>query len=924
MSEAAARWARIGALFDELVELAPDERTRRIEAIARTDATLADEVRSLLAADHDATDMLDGDARALLSDALAARTDAMPGDGRVGAWRLLRQIGQGGMGVVYLGERTDGAYEQQVAVKLLKRGMDTHAILRRFLQERRILARLNHPHIVSLLDGGMSADGRPFYVMEHVDGQAITDYAMQHKLDVRARVGLLALVAEAVAYAHTQLVVHRDLKPSNVVVDVNGAPRVLDFGIAKLIEESGEQTRTRTGMRVLSPAYAAPEQILGEPIGTATDVYALGLMLCELLVGELPQRRHVTTFEQLARDVSTVVTERASMLAARLSSAEVVALYGAEADARRLARSIGGDIDVIIATALKREPERRYATAAAFAEDLRRWLDGRPINARADSTAYRLAKFVRRHQVGVAASLLIALSLIVGLGVALYQTNAARQQAALAQRQAERAERVKAFLIAVFKQNDPALAKGKSLSAAEILSRGRATLDTSLADDPQTRGELLTAIAQIQGNLGEYTDALATAEVIVPLLSASVPAGDPRLAEAYTVRGELYAEFDRDRDAERDLRSARRILVADPVRNADHLDDLDRELAFVLTRIESPSAALALERKVIERMRRRLPGNSPKLADHRLSFALMLEDSGDYAQAEAAYREGLPILIKAKGKLAPKVCEGESNFAGLLDRMSKSTEALSYFEQALDCQQQLYGNDSRMYAHTLFSRGILTLGLHRYPQARADFRTALGIFGNHGNDAGHARRYLGLALIGEGQFAQAASELKEAERVYREVNLPHDRQRWRARADYGYAIFKAGNAAAGRHAIEVALAGLHDVVPSGDVPEYMRPLRELGEVARAQGDLKVALDAHRRWRALALKLYGAKSREAYLSAWQLSLDLARVGDQASLGEARSLIAEAVTKARARNMPELADYEEAQRDIASGRARLPQR
>ncbi|MGA9423368.1 MAG: tetratricopeptide repeat protein, partial [Rhodanobacteraceae bacterium] len=460
------------------------------------------------------------------------------------------------------------------------------------------------------------------------------------------------------------------------------------------------------------------------------------------------------------------------------------------------------------------------------------------------------------------------------------------------------------------------LAKGTPLNAAQILSRGRATLDTSLADDPQTRGELLTAIAQIQGNLGEYADALATAEVVVPLLGANVPADDARLAEAYTVRGELYAEFNRDRDAERDLRSARRILAADPVRNADQLDDLDRELAFTLTGIESPSAALALERKVIERMRGRLPGDSPKLADHRLSFALMLEDAGDYAQAEAVYRQGLPILIKATGELAPKVCEGESNFAGLLDRMSKSTEALSYFEQALDCQRRLYGNDSPIYAHTLFSRGILNLGLHHYPEAERDFRTALGTFGDHGNDAGHARRYLGLALIGQGQFVQAARELKEAERLYREVNLPHDRQRWRARADYGYAIFKAGDAAAGRRAIEAALKGLREVVPSGEAPEYMRPLRALGEVARAQGELEVAIDAHRRWRALALKLYGTESREAYLSAWQLSLDLARVGDQASLGEARSLISEAVTKARARNMPEQADYEEAQRDIAS--------
>ncbi|MBK7013954.1 MAG: serine/threonine protein kinase [Xanthomonadales bacterium] len=205
----------------------------------------------------------------------------MPADGMAGAYRLLRLLGEGGMGVVWLGERTDGAYEQQVAVKVLKRGMDTHAILRRFLQERRILARLNHAHIVRLLDGGMTADGRPFYVMDHVDGAPITEHARRAALDPRARVSILVKVADAVAYAHTQLVVHRDLKPSNVLVDHQGEPRVLDFGIAKLIEESGEQTRTGTGLRVLSPAYAAPEQILGEAIGTPTDVYALGLMLCE-------------------------------------------------------------------------------------------------------------------------------------------------------------------------------------------------------------------------------------------------------------------------------------------------------------------------------------------------------------------------------------------------------------------------------------------------------------------------------------------------------------------------------------------------------------------------------------------------------------------------------------------------------------------
>ncbi|MEO6687633.1 MAG: serine/threonine-protein kinase, partial [Dokdonella sp.] len=260
MPDPSAHWAGLSALFDELVELAPAEREQRLAAIARSDAAMASELGALLAADEDGNALLDAGATSALPDLL---DDAAPSDRRAGPYRLLRKLGEGGMGVVWLAERSDGSYEQHVAVKLLKRGMDTNAILRRFLQERRILARLHHAHIVRLVDGGMSADGRPFYVMDHVDGETITRYAMRHRLDVAARVGLLAKVAEAVAYAHTQLVVHRDLKPANVLVGADGEPRVLDFGIAKLIEESGEQTRTGTGLRILSPAYAAPEQVLG-------------------------------------------------------------------------------------------------------------------------------------------------------------------------------------------------------------------------------------------------------------------------------------------------------------------------------------------------------------------------------------------------------------------------------------------------------------------------------------------------------------------------------------------------------------------------------------------------------------------------------------------------------------------------------------
>ena len=610
------------------------------------------------------------------------------------------------------------------------------------------------------------------------------------------------------------------------------------------------------------------------------------------------------------------------MLAAGLSPIEAALLYGAGADQKQLARTLGGDIDVIIATALKREPQRRYPTAAAFAADLRRWLEGQPISARADSSAYRFAKFVRRHRLGVAASALIALSLVIGLGAALYQTGQARQQAALAERQAARAERITSFLISLFDQNDPARSGGTPPSAADILARGRAKLDKELADDPEMRGELLTSIAKIQDLLGDYAEALATIELAVPLLAPRASGDASRLAQAHVVRSEIYYHMDRSVDAEKDMRSARAIFARAPIRNADRLDDLDRDIAYVLRNNESAAAAVALETQVIERMRKRMPEKSARIADHRLSLAVMLEEDGRYDEAEAQYRIGLPLMRQAGDTMRPNLCEGESNFAGLLDRVGKSAEAAPYFERALACRKQLYGSDSAVYARTLFSRGILWLSLYRYDDAQSDFIEASKRFGESGNDAGHAHRYLGLAQSGQKRYREAAAQFAQAERIYRAADVPNDVQRWRARADYGYAIFKTGDVANGQRAIESALAGLDKVRTDGETFEYLRPLNALGEVARAQHDLDRAVKAHRRAHALASKLYGADSKEARQSGYQLGLDLAALGDAASLEQADPLVADAVSHARASGDPALADYERAQRDITLAQARLP--
>jgi serine/threonine-protein kinase len=569
MTSASERWQHIAALFDELVELSPQERASRLDAIAADDSNLATDLRSLLAADASTNALLDNDAAALVPTLIDGEETSRPGDS-TGPYRLVRLLGEGGMGVVYLAERTDGAYEQQVAVKLLKRGMDTQAILRRFLQERRILARLTHPHIVRLLDGGMSEDGRPYYVMEYVAGGTIAEHASARRLGVRERVALLVQVAEAVAYAHAQLVVHRDLKPSNVLVEESGEPRVLDFGIAKLIEESGEATLTGTGLRVMSPAYAAPEQILGEPIGTATDVYALGLLLCELLTGRLPHRRFAAAPHRLAHDIADEAMERPSVLAGRATREELEGAFGPDAEAGTLSRTLRGDLDVIVMKSLQREPARRYAMAAAFADDLRRWLDGRPIAARADSATYRARKFVRRHRVGVAASALIALSLIGGFGAAVWQARQARLAADAAHSAQEAAQQQAAIATAVsnFLTRDVIQAANPYRSKLDIrltdaLLKAGERIDERFAGNPRLAGVVGRELADALYFAGEVEPAQDHARKALATLESAFGAADTDALQARVTLGLILHKQDKFAEARSVYEEGLRAIGAD-------------------------------------------------------------------------------------------------------------------------------------------------------------------------------------------------------------------------------------------------------------------------------------------------------------------------------------------------------------------------
>jgi serine/threonine-protein kinase len=888
----AARWREISALFDELVELPPAEREQRLAAIA--DAVLAAEVRALLAADEQ-DGVLDAGVPDVVPGLLA---DAAPTDRRAGAYRLLHPIGEGGMGVVWLGERSDGAFEQRVAVKVLKRGMDTHAVLRRFLQERRILARLHHPYIVRLLDGGMSEDGRPFYVMDHVDGVPLTDHAAQRRLGVVARVELLAKVAQAVAYAHARLVVHRDLKPSNVLVEANGDPRVLDFGIAKLLEESGEQTRTGTGLRVLSPAYAAPEQILGEEIGTATDVYALGLLLCELLAGSLPRRRSSAP-AQLAHEATHETSERASSLAARLSTHDIEALYGPGIDPKHLAQVLAGDLDVVIATALQRDPARRYPTAAAFADDLRRWLEKRPITARADSASYRFARFVRRHRVGVAASALVAVTVLAGLGIALWQAEVARSEArradaerAHAERQLARAERVKDFMVALFREQDPvARAKAQARTPSQLIGDGVAQIDATLGTEPELQAELLRDLGEMQLNLDDGKAGLATLARAWELQRRQ--GGDDSLAATETqvaYADGLYAAGDikaatplvdaaiarlRELGAARGARMAQAEMIASKI----HLIQGDGEGAERL-------AGDALE--IIRALR---GPRSMELVGPLSLLGKVRHERARFAEAHAALNEAIGIVEAGGGADNARAALLHMSVGDTLRVQRKYDEALPEYEAALRIERVQLPHDHVILGGTLIRLGDLQRRMGRLDAADTSLAEAIGILAKApSGQYAQALQFHGNLARAQGRLDLAAQRYRASFEAFRAVS-GDSVYTWLTALELVSVLgelerFDEADALAARAVAVMATLSKDDSYEAAYVNSVIGGLRH---AERRYAD---AIAARRRAALLIEKAYGPEHAEVAQARAELAASLVATGDAAMRREAGEVVEQA--------------------------------
>ena len=802
-------WSRIEAIFGHALELTSDERAAYLDQACADDPAVRAEVESLLACDADASPTFLGqpldDPGELPVDTLAEIAEP-PGAGeRVGAYRLVEKLGEGGMGTVYLAERDDGAFERQVAVKVLRAGLWDEHTRRRFEVERRILATLDHPGIAQLLDGGTTASGAPFVVMERVDGEAIDRYCEHRSLSADARVDLVIEVCDAVAAAHRSLVVHRDLKPSNVLVDTEGRAKLLDFGIAKILDRDraealGAAGETTVGWRrALTPNYASPEQLCGEPITVATDVYLLGILLYKLLTGDVPHRlqgrRPSEAEEILTRQVPEPPSRR------RQASAEEATPI-----------SIDPDLDLITLKALRRDPADRYSSVEALAADLRRLRGGLPIEARVGNRRYRLRKFIGRHRRPLA--IVTAAVLLLALFAADRAVQVERRQQALQRAEAslERSESLREFVEGLFWEADPAAAKGDPLTVSEALDRGEEKLERKTDTLPSVRASMHALLGRIRYDLGEADAAAKHLQRALDLYGdvAEMTPSD-RIAVLRTQGALGLARFqslefaetdDREGAVEIALESARqayersRYLVAtDPVLALELSDPL-AELYCWLERYDeaapltdeamrlientgtprTAAAASAMTRQalVLKNQRDDLEGaralylqalelfrelegpTYPEVANILNQLALVAADLGDLTEARALHGEALAVRQRLYGDVHWEVGRSLLHLGNLALETGDAAAAIGHFEQLIDVTTAIYGptNSRTVWRHLLLAEALIVHG--RAADAEALLRVQLDDAHRQSRPAGSrllvwAEGVLGVALLDQGR-----------------------------------------------------------------------------------------------------------------------------------------------------------------------------
>ncbi|GMU63795.1 MAG: hypothetical protein AMXMBFR36_00690 [Acidobacteriota bacterium] len=863
---------RVAVLFGEALDRPPDQR-RDFVMTATESETVRREVLSLL----DSHARADARAERLDPELAAAllgtdRPLADPSGRRIGPYRILRQLGRGGMGVVYLAERADGAWKQRVALKLLPPALASEALAERFLLERRILARLEHPGIARLLDGGVTGDGEPYFVLEYVVGEPLTAWCDRRRAAIDERLRLFRRVCEAVQYAHGRLVVHRDLKPANILVTTAGEVKLLDFGIAKLLDAEGDAEATaltRHGLRPLTPGYAAPEQLRGEAITVATDVYALGVVLHELLVGRRPRRSAEPAAPPTRPSAAMVHRDPSAERSATERFDSNAAAHARGTTPERLARRLAGDLDTIVLQALREEPERRYESAQALADDVRRHLEGHPIAARPAGALYVAGRFLRRHRLGVAAAALVALAGAAGLAATTWQARAAARERDAARVEAEKLATVRDYLVSLFEAADPAEARGEEITARQLLIRGIERLEDELVAQPEVRLEMSRVLARVSLQLGEYEEAGRLLRDALPLARRLHGAGSLEAADLTSLRGALLVAKGEWEPAEAELRrslAAYRRVGAEAREEAIEAFD---QLGAALTRQGKEAEAVAVYREGLPVARRVHGDRSPSAATLLNALGLALRGLNDLDAAEETLRESLAIFREVHGPDHPDVATATINLAGVLRNRGKLLEAEPLYREAAAAKRRILGESHPEIAVTLHNLAAFLHSLGRYDEAAGLHRQGLAVLREHfGDEHPHTGAMLdALAndLAAARDFASAMPLFEQARNLLlRTTGTEH----WL----YGLHRLRVGRALHAQGRNREALEAIDEAVEvigrvrGADHPELAGTLRDRGRVRLALGDLDAA-EADLR-RALEIQ-QGAASATDYASATTL-------------------------------------------------------
>jgi serine/threonine protein kinase len=850
-------WSRIEDLFHRALELDQSRRAEFLQQACGDDQALRRELDSLLALDKPAERFIESPALELMGRLAANESGMAAPPEKIGPYRIVREIGHGGMAVVYLAERDDQNYRSRVAIKMVKPGIGTDPVLERFRNERQTLAALDHPNIVKLLDGGRTELGLPYLVMEYVEGLPIDRYCDLNQLSIASRLRLFRTVCSAVQYAHQNLVIHRDLKPGNILVTMEGVPRLLDFGIAKLLNPACLDTPlvTRMDWRVMTPDYASPEQVCGQPVTSATDIYSLGVLLYEILTGHRPFQVGDRPWREIERMVSEQEPARPSTR------------VGADGQHLR------GDLDWITMKALEKDPGRRYATVSEMSADLGRYLAHEPVITRPATAVYRARKYVRRHPFGVAVAAGLVLLLAAFTGMQSIQLRRIT-------RERDRANRVTGFMEGMFQVSDPSEARGNSVTAREILDKASSDIDTGLAHDPELQGEMMYVMGIVYRNLGLFPRAQSLFGRSAEIRRRALGPENADTLRSVDNLGWILNQQGHAREAEKLQRETvdtrRRVFGS---QNMDTLRSISN-LAWTLDREGNYAEAEKLEREVLDGQRRVFKTDNADTAKTMNNLAATLGHEGHYAEAEKMKRATLDIRRHILGPEHPDTLTAMNNLAYTLSQEGHYPEAEKLERETLSLQSRILGPEHPDTLRSMNNLSNMLVADDQLAEALELNRQALAIkqrvLGPEHQDTLWAMKSMAGNLQQMGRYPEAERLERETLEIQRRVLGPDRPNTLETMSDLGATLRKEGQYSAAESLLRETLEIQHRVLGREHpntlttADELVRTLEKEGRFDEAETLARATLDTQRR-------VLGPEHPDAASTGYDLACILAHRG-----------------------------------------------